>query len=828
MRTPIIAPERGIQVASPVSLSQQGNAAVAQAGAALAAGVARVGDLAARVDEQRGAVYAAKAIADAKSQWSRSLIERQMSAEGEAAGFTQAVDRDFKEYASQALGMAPPRARDRMQVAFAEFGGRIVADAMAFEATRRVAYRGEMVKATIDQNRNTVVGNPDMFDEIMDDTLAAIEGAGLPDDVARKLTQEARADLSRSAVQSGIEKNPGGVYASLIRGDWDGMLDPDDKGRLISTAKAAADGEYVRAEAADVAQAMSPQFTGDAQALLREFEGFRSAAYYDVNAYRVGFGSDTVTRADGTVEAVTARTMVSREDAERDLARRTSEFAMAAREKVGAGAWDALPEPARAALTSIAYNYGSIPDRLVEAIQSGDTLAIADAVEGLAGDNNGVNRKRREREAAIIRASDPEAVLAARLQGVDDPVLRDRIAREAQAQYALDAASRERQAAAAALERESRKARLEVAVDRGEATFADIETAWAAGDLTAPEWSMLTRRRQAAQEAQERENRTINMAREKLAGGVWNVFDSDDRRMVDALWKASEQTPEVAIALTARTGIAPDGFIASLRAGLFAGDVETFTTAMQVRQAAPAAFRREGGAEIEKAVEEFSAFTALGYSAEDAVRRVRRTPEERRAAETAAPVIARELKGIEAGDVAGAFSGALPFTTPSVPEQLSPLLVSDYATLYRESRLDGLTESEARSVARQRIKRTWGVSRISGSAALVRHPVERYYPPIDGSHEWVAAQAMEDARTLGGKPVRVELIADGVTDTDIRAGQPPRYRLFWVDEDGTAQAAPGYFRADPSALLKAQTERRRAEFDARRAARARNGEVVTP
>lgn len=813
MRTPIIAPERGIAVASPVNLSQQGNAAVAQAGAAVAGGLARAGDFFTRVDEQRSNVYAAKAIADAKSQWSRSMIERQMAAEGEAAGFTQAIDKDFGAYASQALEMAPPRARERMQVAFADFGGRIGADAMAFEAAKRVAYRGEMIAATVDQNRNTVISDPAMFDEIMDDTLAAIEGAGLPDDVARKLTRDARADLSRSAVQSGIEKNPGGTYASLIRGDWDAMLDPDDKGRLISTAKSAADGEYVKMEASDIAGAMAPQFTGDAMGLLREFEGFRSASYYDVNAHRAGYGSDTVTRADGTVEQVTPQTVVSREDAERDLARRTREFATAARDKVGQGAWDALPKPAQAALTSIAYNYGSIPDRLTAAIRSGDTLAIADAVEGLAGDNEGINRKRRQREAAIIRASDPEAVLAARLQGVEDPVLRDKIAREASAQYALDGAARERQEAAAALEREARKAELEVAVDRGEATFGDIETAWASGDLTASEWSVLTRRRQAAVDATERQNQTINTAREKLAGGTWNAFDSDDRKMVDALWSASDQTPETAIALTARTGIAPDGFVASLRAGLFSGDVETFTTAMQVRQAAPAAFKREGGSEIEKAVEEFAGFTALGYSAEDAARRVMRTPEERRAAEVAAPMIAKELKGIDAGDVAGAFSGVLPFTTPDVPEQMSPLLMSDYSTLYRESRLDGLSASEAKAVARERLKRTWGVSRASGSAALVRHPVERYYPQIDGSHEWVTEQAMDDARSLGGDPQRVELVADGVTDTDIRAGQPPRYRLFWVDADGTAQAAPGYFRADGSADAMAQTERRRKEFE---------------
>ena len=33
--------------------------------------------------------------------------------------------------------------------------------------------------------------------------------------------------------------------------------------------------------------------------LIKRFEGFRTTPYWDVNAYRTGYGSDTVTLADG-------------------------------------------------------------------------------------------------------------------------------------------------------------------------------------------------------------------------------------------------------------------------------------------------------------------------------------------------------------------------------------------------------------------------------------------------------------------------------------------------------------------------------------------------
>lgn len=141
---------------------------------------------------------------------------------------------------------------------------------------------------------------------------------------------------------------------------------------------------------------------GDALALIRGFEGFRDKPYWDVNAHRAGYGSDTVTLADGRVAKVTPGMTVSREDAERDLARRSAEFAAGAAKAVGAEAWAALPEAARNGLTSVAYNYGSLPKRVVAAVRSGDVSQIAQAVRGLSGDNGGVNARRRNAEAAVI------------------------------------------------------------------------------------------------------------------------------------------------------------------------------------------------------------------------------------------------------------------------------------------------------------------------------------------------------------------------------------------------------------------------------------------
>lgn len=140
--------------------------------------------------------------------------------------------------------------------------------------------------------------------------------------------------------------------------------------------------------------------------LIKSREGFSSTPYFDVNANRAGYGSDTVTLADGTVQKVTPGMRVSREDAERDLQRRIqTEFVPKAAAKVGEENWARLPENTRAALTSVAYNYGNIPTRIVPAVQSGNPEAIARAIEGLAEDNKGVNAGRRMQEANIARGT---------------------------------------------------------------------------------------------------------------------------------------------------------------------------------------------------------------------------------------------------------------------------------------------------------------------------------------------------------------------------------------------------------------------------------------
>lgn len=136
--------------------------------------------------------------------------------------------------------------------------------------------------------------------------------------------------------------------------------------------------------------------------LIMQREGFSSSAYWDVNHWRVGYGSDTWVDANGTVRNVTKDTTVTAAEAAADLARRVAQTQQHVIDQIGQVAWDGLGDGAKAGLTSFTYNYGSLTPSVARAAQAGDNEAIAAAIEARGVDNGGVNSARRTAEAAVV------------------------------------------------------------------------------------------------------------------------------------------------------------------------------------------------------------------------------------------------------------------------------------------------------------------------------------------------------------------------------------------------------------------------------------------
>lgn len=165
------------------------------------------------------------------------------------------------------------------------------------------------------------------------------------------------------------------------------------------------------------------RLAGEAKGITADFikdrEQFRTHAYWDVNAWRVGFGSDTYVDSMGNIQKVTEQTVVTLDQANADLARRIAEFQRGIIGVIGPDIWRSLDEKQQTALTSIAYNYGSLPKRIATAIKAGDRGQVAQAIADLGGDNKGVNRGRRQMEAELYGGGSYDA----KKKSIDDLIL---------------------------------------------------------------------------------------------------------------------------------------------------------------------------------------------------------------------------------------------------------------------------------------------------------------------------------------------------------------------------------------------------------------------
>lgn len=210
--------------------------------------------------------------------------------------------------------------------------------------------------------------------------------AELADQFGRKADQEAAIAGERAGQMAALN---GGPQASTVSG-----------GAASATASVNGQAGHVKGARSGpgAITVMAGPADEQAKAILRHEEGFQPKAYWDTNAWRIGYGSDTITLADGSQRKVTKDSVITQADAERDLTHRLTNVEGRKAQEQLSTIWPKLPATTQAALKSVAYNYGSLPPEVVNAAQSGDLNSIGEAVAGL-----GSNKERRQREAALIR-----------------------------------------------------------------------------------------------------------------------------------------------------------------------------------------------------------------------------------------------------------------------------------------------------------------------------------------------------------------------------------------------------------------------------------------
>lgn len=242
----------------------------------------------------------------------------------------------------------------------------------------------------------------------------------------------------------------------------------------------------------------TPTLTGDTMQatiqLLKDREGFQPTGKWDRNAFRAGYGSDTVTLSDGTIQKVTEGMAVTRAEADADLVRRIGEFQTTVKNQIGEDRFNSFNPQQQAVLTSLAYNYGDLASTgKLSTFREGSVSEIVAAIEDLKSHNDGINATRRQMEANIFGGGATPAAADA-----------EQLARSAEAEQKKAAAKKEYLEDAeksSALLKDELANNGEISREMGiqQAVQAEIDKAKKAGTIADPERLQLIRDSAAAE-----------------------------------------------------------------------------------------------------------------------------------------------------------------------------------------------------------------------------------------------------------------------------------------------------------------------------------------
>lgn len=637
----------------------------------------------------------------------------------------------------------------------------------------------------------SVQENPESFEEFRQRQFDLIDKSTLPaaEKEARKL--EITNALAATAAQSEALNNPGAVLAGAFQPGTEGV-----------------------------------------KGLIRKKEGFRTTAYWDVDAWRTGYGSDTYTTEDGVVHKVTKDSVITQADAERDLDRRiNTEFMPSAVAAIGADAWAKLSPAAQAVMTSLAYNYGTGAWEndiagVAAAAKTGDPQALADAVRGLAGHNGGVNAGRRNSEADLILAGTGVGGPPAYQQYLtaDQKAATERIAERA-FQDQIGAA----QAVADAQRAAAQDAAL-LGIMEGPDPQGAYDKARSEGLFGSAE--EVKRANTALEARQKKDEETVRGADLMTGNTPASRLDPGHRKAVNSWFQgavsAGVDAAEAARSAFRKTGIVPPDFAKGLIGGANSNDPARVgeslrATANLLGMDANAFTGVDNSGKLVDDANEFKRRTeVLGQSAEDAVSAIladRARPALSAAAQDEALKSFRKdyltPEKIKAGLAAAAENGwGTDGRVPTGELTGGDAMRAIYKGLAEEGLRKFSDPDRALSYAATEMGRRFGV----WNGTLTQYPPDKAgvpaLPEADDPYAWVAEQAATEASdALGGvyKPDEIVLVPVEERGVSTRAaftgtptavpGKPGKfatpYRVVILPQDGSApMVAPGVFLPD--------------------------------
>lgn len=321
------------------------------------------------------------------------------------------------------------------------------------------------------------------------------------------------------------------------------------------------------------------------------------------------------------------------------------------------------------------------------------------------------------------------------------------------------------------------------------------------------------------------------------ATALFNERNPKDRKAVDALAADPDTlphlkvgTPERAIELARRTGIADKKAVTTAVSGINSRDKGEFSASLEFASRLYDASHRafdgvDGSSQLKDFVRDYQEYRRNNYSPEEAAQAVFNVkhPEGRGNVTQLTSTAAEALKAKEltpaavVSEIGKSVFGMDPDL--ALDGQLGPGVVADYRKVWTDQFIKSNGNEEYATLStRQKLSQIYGSSKLAGASLFglqgdfVKFPFEQAYKPIDGSYDTYkkdAAAQLSKALNRTISPDDVAIVADPiVTGNDIKQGKPARFRLYYktdIDGDQIMHTPVGdiFYQPDVNALSKA-------------------------
>lgn len=328
-------------------------------------------------------------------------------------------------------------------------------------------------------------------------------------------------------------------------------------------------------------------------------------------------------------------------------------------------------------------------------------------------------------------------------------------------------------------------------------------------------------------------------------------YASKDKTRADNLYSEvikhvpPEQFGAVAGTILEQTGVVPQPVVNTIRRGLASDNVTEVVQAAQLAQriatADPAALgRRDGGSEVQKVADDFTFYVnKLNLPTEEAARRIidKNKPEAQFTRKAMEPAAKEFVKSLEGEDIGALFDDSVlgwrsnPAVGFNDAQRLG--IQAEYVAIAEDQFYAVNGDAElAKNRAREEMKRLYGVTELTGSPTVMKHPPEKYWPKstfrttsgglfrgADATLGYALTQLRDDIQTVvpDADLDAVQLITTPETDAMVKRGEMPGYAVLVRDRNGVYQTIPGkLWRPDFTGALKAnEAEQSRTIDDAR-------------